>query len=210
MSSAPAPFLARALDPEAEPPTDAASQRILDAALDLAAASGIKNLTLEQVAKRAGVGRVTIYRRFGDRQSLIEALGVREARRCFAVLDEAATTDQPIEVQVAEGFVAGLRLIREHPLVSRLVTHEPDIVLEALTNERAAIFPLARAWVAARLAASQEAGVRRRRDLDLEQVAEIFLRVTLSFALIRDSALPLDDEQQARETARRLLTPIVG
>jgi len=205
-----ASLFARALDPEAEPPTDAASQRILDAALDLAAASGIKNLTLEDVAKRAGVGRVTIYRRFGDRQSLIEALGVREARRCFAVLDEAATPDQPIEVQVAEGFVAGLRLIREHPLVSRLVTYEPDIVLEALTNERAAIFPLARAWVAARLAASQEAGTRPEGDLDHEQVAEIFLRVTLSFALIRDSALPLDDEQQARETARRLLTPIVG
>lgn len=208
MNDAISPLLARALDPESEPPSDATSQRILDAALDLAAASGIKNLTLEDVARRAGVGRVTVYRRFGDRQGLIESLGVREARRCLAVLDEATTTDQPIEVQVAEGFVAGLRLIREHPLVSRLVKHEPDVVLEALTNERAAIFPLARAYVAARLAASEGAGARD--DLDLEQVAEVFLRVTMSFALIPHSLLPLDDPEQAREVARRLLTPIIA
>ena len=200
-------LLVRALDPEASAPDDATSRRILDAALDAAAASGIRHLTLDDVARRAGVGRVTVYRRFGDRQGLVEALGVREARRCIAILDEATPPDQPIEEQVADGFVAGLRLIREHPLLSRLVTHEPAALLDALTNPRTALFPLARAYVAGRLAMAQPAGARS--DLDLEQVAEAFLRITVSFALIEDTVLPLDDEDAAREAARRLIAPIV-
>jgi AcrR family transcriptional regulator len=200
-------LLVRALDPETSAPDDATSRRILDAALDAAAASGIRHLTLDDVARRAGVGRVTVYRRFGDREGLIEALGVREARRCIEILDKATPPDEPIEEQVADGFVAGLRLIRDHPLLSRLVTHEPAGLLDALTNPRTALFPLARAYVAGRLALAQPAGARS--DLDLEQVAEAFLRITVSFALIEDTVLPLDDEDAAREAARRLIAPIV-
>jgi TetR/AcrR family transcriptional repressor of uid operon len=200
-------LLVRALDPEASAPDDATSRRILDAALGVAAASGIRHLTLDDVARRAGVGRVTVYRRFGDRQGLIEALGVREARRCIEILDAATPPDQPISEQVADGFVAGLRLIREHPLLSRLVAHEPAALLDALTNPRTALFPLARAYVAGRLALAQPAGARS--DLDLEQVAEAFLRITISFALIPDTVLPLEDEEAAREAARRLIAPIV-
>jgi AcrR family transcriptional regulator len=204
-----AALLERALDPAAAPPTDATSMRILDGALDAAAAAGVKHLTIDEVARKAGVGRVTVYRKFGDRRRLVEALGVREAQRCIALLDEATTPDQPISEQVAEGFVAGLRMLREHPLLSRLVAHEPDVLLDSLTNPRAALFPLARAYVAGRLAAAQQAGASPRTDLDLLQVAEAFLRITVSFALIPDTVLPLDDEDAARETARRLIAPIV-
>jgi AcrR family transcriptional regulator len=202
------PLLVRALAPAATAPVDATSGRILDAALDVAAASGIRHLTIDEVARRASVGRVTVYRKFGDRPGLIDALGLREARRCIAELDEATSVDRPIAEQVADGFVAGLRLLREHPLLSRMVRHERQALLDALTNPRTGLFSLARAYVAGRLAAAQSAGARS--DLDLEQVAEAFLRVTVSFALIPDSALPLDDSDAARETARRLLAPIVA
>jgi AcrR family transcriptional regulator len=203
-----APLLVRALDPEATAPDDATSSRILDAALDVAAASGIRHLTIDDVARRAGVGRVTVYRKFGDRQGLVDALGLREARRCLAALDEATPLDRPITDQVADGFVAGLRLLREHPLLGRMVRHEPQALLDALNNPRTALFSLARAYVAGRLAAAQGAGARS--DLELDQVAEAFLRVTVSFALMPDSALPLEDEAAAREAARRLFAPIVA
>ena len=201
-----ATLLARALEPVPEAPSDATRERILDAALDAAAASGIKHLTLDDVARRAGVGRVTVYRRFGDRQGLIEALGVREARRCLRALDEATPLDEPVAEQVADGFVAGLRLLRDHPLLRRLVEHEPDVLLDALTNERAAIFPFARAYVAGRLAGAS--GVRS--DADLLEVAEAYLRITVSFALVPETVLPLEDEEAAREVARKLIAPIVS
>ena len=201
-------LLVRALDPDVAPPDDATSEQILDGALAVAAASGIRRLTVSDVARRAGVGRVTVYRRFGDRQGLIDALAVREARRCLAVLDAATTPDQPIEHQVAEGFVASLRLIREHPVLSRLATHEPDLLLESLNDERAPIFSLARSYLAGRLAAARGAGTRA--DIHLEQAAEVFVRLMVSFALIGDSVLPLEDEDEAREAARRLLAPILA
>src|SRR5919198_5048128 len=157
--NAPVTLLTRALDADVEPPDDAVSERILDAALSLAAASGIRHLTMDDVAQRAGVGRMTVYRRFGDKARLVEALTVREGRRCLEELDAAIGPDAPIEEQVAAGFVPSLRLAREHPLLNRLARFEPEAALAALLADGSAVFAAARAFVAARLRASQEAGV---------------------------------------------------
>jgi len=200
-------LLVRALDPRVEPPGDAVSGRILDAALDLAAASGIRNLTMDDVASRAGVGRMTVYRRFGDKGRLVEALSVRESRRCLEELDSAIGPEAPIEDQVAAGFVTSLRLAREHPLLSRLGRFEPEAVLGALRADGGAVFAAARAFVAARLLASQEAGVVG--QIDVEAAAELLVRIALSFVLVQDSSLPLDDEERAAELARRLIAPIL-
>jgi AcrR family transcriptional regulator len=205
----PVALLARALDTAVEPPDDAVSERILDAALALAAASGIRHLTMDDVARRAGVGRMTVYRRFGDKTRLVEALAVREGRRCLAELDAAARPDQPIAEQVAEGFVTSVRLAREHPLLNRLARIEPESVLRALTADGSAIFGLARAFLADRLRAAQKAGTLDR-QVEVEEAAEILVRLSFSFALIEDSVLPLEDPDRARDVARRLIAPILG
>ena len=48
--------------------------RILDAARRLFAARGVADVSLEEIAREAGVGKATLFRRFGDRQALFEAL----------------------------------------------------------------------------------------------------------------------------------------
>jgi AcrR family transcriptional regulator len=55
---------------------DAARNRvkILDAAERLASRHGIENVSMDMVAEEAGVGKGTIFRRFGDRASLALAL----------------------------------------------------------------------------------------------------------------------------------------
>lgn len=55
---------------------DAARNRrkILAAAADIIAARGARSLSLDEVARAAGVGVGTVYRRFGDRAGLISAL----------------------------------------------------------------------------------------------------------------------------------------
>jgi AcrR family transcriptional regulator len=202
-----ATLIARALDGSVEPPADAVSDRVLDAALALTAASGVRHLTMEDVAKRAGVGRMTVYRRFGDRGRLVEALVVREGRRCLEELGSALPPDAPIDEQVAAGFVTAVRLAREHPLLSRLARIEPDEVLRALVDD--GMFALSRAWLAARLQASQRAGVLAT-DVDVHAAAELLVRLGLSFVLLEDSVLPLDDDTAARELARRLIGPMLG
>ncbi len=49
-------------------------QRILAAARRLFAARGVEGVSLEEVAREAGVGKATLFRRFGDRQALFLAL----------------------------------------------------------------------------------------------------------------------------------------
>jgi AcrR family transcriptional regulator len=201
-------LLARALDPDFQPPDDAMSERILDAALALAASSGVRHLTMDDVARRARVGRMTVYRRFGTKERLLDALTARESRRCLAELDAAMPPDAPIADQVAEGFVTSLRLAREHPLLARLARSEPESVLEALRADGGGLFALARAFAAERLRASQRAGVLG--PVPVEESAELLVRLAFSFVLIDDTTLPVDDEPRCRALARSLVAPILA
>lgn len=55
-------------------PRDAAAERaILQAALDLFIERGVEGASIEQIAKRAGVGKPTIYRRWSTKEELIAA-----------------------------------------------------------------------------------------------------------------------------------------
>jgi TetR/AcrR family transcriptional regulator, repressor for uid operon len=202
-------LLRRALGSTVEPPDDPTSERILDAALELCAASGVRHLTMDDVADRAGVGRMTVYRRFGSRERLEEALAVREARRCLVELDSTVDPGAPVADQITQGLLTSLRLIREHPLLERMSRLEPAAALAALTSEGAAVFTMARAFVAARLRESQKAGTVDPK-LDPEQAAEILVRLSFSFLLIPQSVLPLDDDEKMREVARTLVAPILG
>ena len=201
-------LLLRVFDPEVEPPDDALSTRILDAALALSAASGVRNVTIDAVARRARVGRMTVYRRFGERKRLVDALAVRECRRCLAELDGAIGPGAPIGDQIAEGFVISLRLAREHPLLNRLARLEPETVLAGLNDRGGAVFAAARAFVAARLRASQGSGVLG--EFDVAAAAELLVRLAFSFVLIQESVLPLDAEVATRAAARRLIAPMLS
>jgi AcrR family transcriptional regulator len=193
-------LIARALDPEVDTPEDAVSERILDAALAISAASGIRNLTMDAVARRARVGRMTVYRRFGDRDGLVDALTVRETRRCFAALDGAAEADQPLADQIAAGFVTSLRMAAEHPLLARLARVEGESVLEALNG---GVFDAAVAFLAARLRVAAP-------DADVDVAAELLVRIACSFVLVPGSGLPLGDEERLRAIGRAHLVPLLG
>jgi hypothetical protein len=68
---------------------------------------------------------------------------------------------------------------------------------------------MSRAFVAGRLIESQRRG-QIDREIDPEQAAEMLVRIALSFLLIPQSALPLDDDERMRELARTLIAPILG
>ena len=202
-------LLERALATPAPAGDDPSAERILDASLELVAASGLKHLTMDEAAERAGVGRMTVYRRFGDRQSLVDALAAREARRCLAELDRAVDPTLPVPEAIARGFVASLGLIRSHPLLDRLARHEPETALTALNAGQGAILVMGREFVAARLRDAQERGDLDA-GLDTTHAAELVVRLAFSFLLMPKSSLPLDDPDAAAETARTLIAPILG
>jgi AcrR family transcriptional regulator len=69
-------------------------QRILAAAGELFAEVGLA-ATLDAVAERAGVGVGTVYRRFPDKEALINALFEERIDRVVAIAEECSTMDDP-------------------------------------------------------------------------------------------------------------------
>lgn len=106
-------LLARALGET--PPSDALSEQILDAAREQFMTFGLRRSTVDDVAKRAKVSRVTVYRRIGNKDSLVSACLLREYRRFVSDVDEAVAALPTMEDRLVAGFVTVLRHIREHP-----------------------------------------------------------------------------------------------
>ena len=205
---APRSLLERALaSAGTEVPADAMSERILDAAVDLVGASGLRHLTMDDVAARARVGRMTVYRRFGDRERLIDALAIRESQRCLAEIDATVDPGAPISDQIAQGLLTSLRLVREHPVLDRFARHEPETALAALNQDGGAIFAISRSFVAERVRDAKRRGLVG--DVEPEHVAELLIRIGFSFLLMPATALPVDDDQAMRELAQDLIAPIL-
>lgn len=69
-------------------------ERILDAARDAFAEEGLE-VGVDEIARRAGVGVGTLYRRFPTKEALIDAIVERRAEDILALADEAEALDDP-------------------------------------------------------------------------------------------------------------------
>lgn len=65
------------------------TDRILDAARRLVLQSGIRKLSLTEVATLAGVSRPTVYRYFPSKEDLVDALGKHERGRFEGAMNDA-------------------------------------------------------------------------------------------------------------------------
>jgi AcrR family transcriptional regulator len=200
-------LLALAFDPDVHISDDAVSDEILDAALALSAESGLRHLTMDDVARRAGTGRMTVYRRFGSKAALVDALAVRECRRCLGTISDALDPEASFLERSVTLFITVLRVIREHALLARLARVEPEAFLNELTRDNSAIFSMVREFLVGLAAEGQRRGELLPGDPSV--LAEIGLRLGVSFVLMPDSVLPLEDEDAARTAVRALLAPLV-
>jgi len=71
-------------------------QRILDAAAELFAERGL-GVSLDEVAARAGVGVGTVYRRFANRDELLDAIMEARAKELLDMAEEARANPDPWE-----------------------------------------------------------------------------------------------------------------
>lgn len=185
----------RALGSATPAADDPVAEQVLDAALEVAAASGLRHLTMDDVAARAGVGRMTVYRRFSSRQQLIDALAVRECRRCLGRIAGALDPGEPI----ASLCSATLGVIRDHPLLARLARVEPEALVRELRRDDSAVLRLIHEFLVVQIRI-------RLPEAEPELLAELAVRLGLSFVLMPDSAIGFGDEDQLRA----LLTPLLA
>lgn len=200
-----------AADRRAADPADpgGTTARILDATYEQLLTFGLRGATVEEVARRAGVARITVYRRFGGKDDLVRAVLVREGRAVFAEVDTVVGALDHLDEQVVEGFVTILRIARSHPLLQRLLTTEPLATVPSLTTHGAPVVALGREYLAGHLLADPARTGSVLTDADARAVAEVLVRLTLSFLLTPESVVPLASDDDARAFARRFVLPAI-
>jgi AcrR family transcriptional regulator len=202
------PALSRALASEGEQGEHAGiDERILDAARDLIAAYGPRRTSIDDIAARAGVARATVFRRFRSKDAVIDRLVTREAQRFLLATREAILAAPDPESSVVEAFVAVVRYAASHPLLDRLARVEPQVLIESLRTGDPSPFELGSAFVADRLRSGQRRGAIP--DADADELADVLVRLTVSYLLIPSRVLDLGDEEQIRRFAHTMIAPLV-
>lgn len=199
----------RAIDSH-EPEDDDTADRILGAALTQAETFGLRRFTIDDVARRTGVSRVTVYRYFPKKDRLLEAILMRELRRFLRRLD-ATVRDQPgPEEKLVEGLVFTMTFLRGHRLLQRLLDTEPELILPNLTTDGGPAIAAAREFVARHAREEIAAGHLAMPEADVDAIAELVVRIALSFVVAPASVLDVDDEETLRAFCRRWLGPVIG
>lgn len=189
-------------------PEDTTATRILDAAVSECASRGIGALTIDGVARRAGVNRVTVYRRFGDRDSMLQAMTLREGRRMAEGIVVAISGVTDPADQLVEAFVAAMRLAEAHPVIRRTAEFEPQDLIAAGLADGAALLVLGSTFIAAGVRHAQAGGLAV--HLDADQVGETMARLFASFVLLpADHAIDARSTDGARAFARGTLVPLL-
>jgi AcrR family transcriptional regulator len=140
---------------------------ILEAALATVLDFGVRRATLTEVARRAGLSRMTVYRRYSDASELMRALMSREFGAVFVRAEgEASRLDDPLE-RTVRGAVRTFELLMEHPLMLRLLELEPEALVPYLAERVGESQRAGRAALARWIADAQAAGAVRPGDAEL-------------------------------------------
>src|SRR4051794_16020761 len=180
------------------------SDRILDAAFEEFSKFGVRRASMDSIAKRAGVGRATVYRRFVSRDKLISAVLAREVGVFVDQLDVIWDGNGSLEDRMLEVWLLSLRLLAEHPLLSQLLRLNPETILPLLTVDGEPLLGLISGLYADRLQREIDHGGLPE-DTDVELAGEVFARIGLSAFLTPGGSVPSQDPAAAREFVKRFM-----
>ncbi|MFE6709348.1 TetR/AcrR family transcriptional regulator [Streptomyces sp. NPDC057695] len=180
---------------------------VLDAARDCVLAVGVRRTTLTDVARRAGVSRMTIYRRWPDVRTLVGDLMTREWIAVAAGAMPAADDDRPERERIVEGLVAGAAAFRAHPLFHKILDVDPELLLPYILDRRGASQDALLGLLHSALEDGHEDGsVRRvRADLQARSLLLVVQSFTLSLRTMTDDTDPELSEAAFLDELRTLL-----
>ena len=155
-------------------------QRLLAAALEAATIHGISKLSMGDVARRAELSRQTLYRYFPSKDALLAAVVTTETTQLIdQVVGAARDLDDP-RASLEAGLLAALRVVRDHPLLDRLVRTEPEALLPLLTAESSPAMVQVRSIVELLVAERRPPGLD---DVALRRFADVVARLLISYAI---------------------------
>ncbi|MEV3904865.1 helix-turn-helix domain-containing protein [Mycobacterium sp. NPDC050551] len=161
--------------------------RILDAAAGCVLAFGVARVTLAEIARRAGVSRPTVYRRFPDTRSILAAVLTQRITRA---LDDAPSGGVGRR-WVVERILAVAGRLRRDDVIMAVLHEAPDLAMLYLSERLGTSQQILLDTVTGELKAAQDEGSVRAGDA--RQLAAMCLLITQSTILSAQTIAPILD-----------------
>lgn len=186
------------------------ADRLLTAARESILLVGWKRTTLTDVATRAGVSRMTVYRTYADMTALLADLMMREQADLVAAAVDSADPACDWPERLAVGVARTVAALRGNDLFRRMIDVDPEWVLPYLLERRGRFQHAVLDVIGERIAQAQADGGVRAGDPAV--IARTVLLTAHGFALsapiMTDAVVgqaALDDE--LTDLLRRYLAP---
>lgn len=109
---------------------------ILQASYELMLERGMAAMTLAEVARRAGVSRMTVYRRHGELADLLSEVLTLELTRIMTHATGQVNASQMDRRHLAEIVTVTTAWIAEHQLFARIIASDPQALLPMLVSRQ--------------------------------------------------------------------------
>lgn len=167
---------------------------VLAATVECAGRVGLGRVTVEEVARDAGVSRATVYRWFpGGRDQLVDEAITWEVGRFLRRLVDAVAGAPDLASRLERGIVFAHQAIEHHQVLRRVLEIEPGGLLPQLRDTAPLILAVIRGYLVPLL--RQE---RLRAGVDADDAADYLARMILSF-IGGPGRWRLDDPRQVAE-----------
>ena len=198
---------------------DAEDVRLIEVACSVFAERGIKGTSTDDIARAAGVTRVTLYRRLGPRDQILRAMYAHEAQRLMKAVTERFTPFESLEwdpVRHVEDLLVGtVFVIRQSELLHRLVDSGKVEAMTVLAGQSDSVLGAITEIVSDFVRNTWNADVHTR-PMDAEEterlsreVGSVLGRFLHSLVVMPDGPPVVDSEDQIRALARRVLVPMI-
>ncbi|NDK91816.1 TetR/AcrR family transcriptional regulator [Gordonia desulfuricans] len=164
---------------------------------------GVRRANVDEVAKRAGVSRSTLYRRFPNKEALLLGVTTELYERGMERLVEAVAGLGPRDA-VVEAFAAGAELVTEDPLMRRLVL--TDYEMKSITKSVTSLFIDV---VTGRVASTLRNAGAQMPDAELIEAVELHVRLVISFLETPASDEARQAPDAVRALAQKYLAPMI-
>ena len=173
---------------------------MLDAAYEEFCRVGIQRTSMEDVARRAGVTRTTVYRHVANKEALVDQVLQREFQRHVGQYLEAIQAATTAADRIVDGYLTTIQAIRRNPLLGGLLPTELDSLVASMAGTADHVLSMARLFVAQLLRIEQQAG-EIAASVDIDFVSDVMVRLAVSYLLIPSDVIDFDNDAAARTAA---------
>jgi AcrR family transcriptional regulator len=182
---------------------------LLDAARQCVLSVGVRRTTLTEIARTAGVSRMTLYRRFPDVRSVLAALMTRQFGALLHEVSAAADNAVTARDKLVQTAVAGVVALDADPLMRTVLDLDAELLLPYIVQRLGGTQRFAEQAITGLLAEGQQDGsIRPGRDG--AQARALLLLVQSYVFSLRAATSDVDAEAllaEFRHTLDRALRP---